>query len=208
MNKQVLSFFYSALLLGCVSSYGQSPQAAPSVSSSEDRLAALKALKIDAATITLVQHDDSPKLTAPDGRSQYNLPPRTIVKLVLNPAKGSNILVEIWLPDAEKWNARFLGLGNGGSAGHINPGSLAGPQAGGYAVATTDMGTAPNADSGNGNPEVWKDFGFRATHLMTLAAKQVITAYYGKGPELSYFNGGSTGGQQALQEAQPRRTAA
>ena len=64
------------------------------------------------------------------------------------------------------------------------------------------MGTAPNSDSGIGNPEVWKDFGFRATHLMTVAAKQVIRAYYGKEPELSYFSGGSTGGQQALQEAQ------
>jgi len=202
MNRQILSLFCSALLLGCASSYGQISQAAPAAPSIDDRVAALKALKIDAGTITLVQHDDAPKLTAPDGKSQSNLPPRTIVKMVLNPAKGSNINVEIWLPDVEKWNARFLGLGNGGSAGHISPGSLAGPAAGGYAVATTDMGTAPNADSGNGNPEVWKDFGFRATHLMTLAAKQVVTAYYGKGPELSYFNGGSTGGQQALQEAQ------
>src|SRR5205085_11922278 len=51
-------------------------------------------------------------------------------------------------------------------------------------------------------PEVWKDFGFRATHLMTVAGKQVVRAYYSKEPELSYFNGGSTGGQQALQEAQ------
>src|SRR6185436_18156975 len=116
--------------------------------------------------------------------------------------KGSNINVEISLPDAEKWNGRFLGLGNGGAAGKINSGSLAGPTAAGFAVATTDMGTAPNADSGVGNPEVWKDFGFRATHLMTVAGKQVVRAYYGKEPEFSYFSGGSTGGQQALQEAQ------
>jgi len=72
----------------------------------------------------------------------------------------------------------------------------------GYAVATTDMGTAPNSDSGIGKPDVWKDFGYRATHLMTTSAKQVIKAYYGHSPEYSYFNGGSTGGQQALQEAQ------
>jgi feruloyl esterase len=37
---------------------------------------------------------------------------------------------------------------------------------------------------------------------MTLAGKQIVRAYYGKDPELSYFSGGSTGGQQALQEAQ------
>jgi feruloyl esterase len=64
------------------------------------------------------------------------------------------------------------------------------------------MGTAPNADSGIGNRDVWKDFGFRATHLMSVTAKQVVGAYYGRQPERSYFNGGSTGGQQALQEAQ------
>lgn len=203
MNRKFLSLCASTLL-GCASLLGQSPQAAPAVAApaNDDRLSAIRALKIDAGTLTLVQHDDSPTLTFPDGKTQNNVPPRTIVKLVLAPAKGSNINVEIWLPDAAQWNARLIGLGNGGSAGRIGPGSLAWPLASGYAAVTTDMGTAPNADSGIGNPEVWKDFGFRATHLMTVAAKQVITAYYGRGPEFSYFNGGSTGGQQALQEAQ------
>ncbi len=203
MNRKILSLCVVAFL-GGVSARGQSPQSVEPVLSSTDRMAALKALKIDAGTVTLVERNDSQMQTqtTPDGRNPNNLPPRTIVKVVLNPAKGSNINVEMWLPDAEKWNTRLLGLGNGGAAGHINSGSLVGPMSAGYAVATTDMGTAPNADSGVGNREVWKDFGFRATHLMTLAAKQVITAYYGKGPELSYFNGGSTGGQQALQEAQ------
>lgn len=154
-----------------------------------DKLATLNALKIENGTITLVAQPDT-------------LPTRTVVKIVLNPAKGSNIRVEIWLPTAEKWNGRFLGQGNGGAAGNINPHSLSWPSANGYAVATTDMGTAPNANSGIGNREVWKDFGFRATHLMTVTAKQVIKAYYGRDPEFSYFNGGSTGGQQALQEAQ------
>jgi feruloyl esterase len=122
--------------------------------------------------------------------------------MILNPAQGSNINVELWLPDVGQWNSRFLGLGNGGAVGKINPGRLVGPLSDGYAVATTDMGTAPDADSGIGHPEVWKDFGFRATHLMTVAAKQVVKAYYGKDPKYSYFCGGSTGGQQALQESQ------
>lgn len=138
------------------------------------KLAKLKALEIENGMISLVEYHDSP--TSESGRSFNKLPPRTIVKMVLNPAKGSNIKVEVWLPDAEKWNGRFLGLGNGGAAGSINPGLLAWPIYGGYAVATTDMGTAPNANSGIGNREVWKDFGFRATHLMTVSAKQVLKA--------------------------------
>ena len=201
MNRKFL-FLCATLFLGCASTYGQSQHNGPLIISADDRLAAVRSLKVDAGTIMLVQRNDSPTMTAPNGQVRNNLPPRTIVKLVLNPAKGSNINVEIWMPDAKIWNGRFYGLGNGGSAGSIDPNGLAGQLDGGYAVATTDMGTAPNADSGVGNPEVWKDFGFRATHLMTLAAKQVITAYYDKRPDFSYFNGGSTGGQQALQEAQ------
>ncbi|MCP5542183.1 MAG: tannase/feruloyl esterase family alpha/beta hydrolase [Akkermansiaceae bacterium] len=181
--KRILLSFGIAALFGGLSAFGQSPKQA-----SDPSLAALRALEIDAGTITAVERDASDT--------------RTIVKLVLNPAKGSNILVEVWLPDAAKWNERFLGLGNGGAAGKINSGSLDGASANGYAVATTDMGTAPNSDSGIGNPEVWKDFGFRATHLMTVAGKQIVRAHYGRDPEFSYFSGGSTGGQQALQEAQ------
>jgi len=183
MNRKIAPFCVAALM-GCFPAFGE---IAP-LATSDARLTVLRELKITAATITQVERD-------PSGT-------RTIVKLVLNPAKGSNINVEVWLPDANQWNARFLGLGNGGAAGNIHPASLAGPSGAGYAVATTDMGTAPNSDSGVGNREVWKDFGYRATHLMTVAGKQIVRAYYGKEPELSYFSGGSTGGQQALQEAQ------
>jgi len=175
---------------------------APGEGEARDGLAAIRALKIDHGRIAFAEFSASPTLAMPKGNALSNLPPHTIVKLVLNPATNSTINVEVWLPNSGKWNNRFLGLGNGGAAGNINPGTLAGPFCGGYAVATTDMGTAPNQDSGIGNQEVWKDFGFRATHLMTVSAKLIIKAYYGKEPEHSYFNGGSTGGQQALQEAQ------
>lgn len=108
MNKMPTSLGLAALLV-CFSAFGETPQR------SEDKLATLRALKIDHGTLTTVERD-------PSGT-------RTIVKLVLNPAQGSNIHVEVWLPDAEKWNARFLGLGNGGAAGKINPGGLSGMSA-------------------------------------------------------------------------------
>ncbi len=182
MNRRKILALCIATLITCGSAWGEAP------GQNNEKLAGLRELKISDGTITSVERDKSGT--------------RTVVKLVLNPTKGSNILVEVWLPEADKWNARFLGLGNGGAAGKINPGGLASASAAGYAAATTDMGTAPNPDSGIGNPEVWKDFGYRATHLMTVVAKQIVQVYYGKPPEYSYFNGGSTGGQQALQEAQ------
>lgn len=165
-------------------------------------LDSLRQVAIDDATITLLERQDAPVFETADAPPLRNLPPRTIVRLTLRPAAGSNINVEVWLPDAERWNGRLLGLGNGGAAGHINARALAEASYGGCVVATTDLGTAPNAASGDGNPEVWKDFGHRATHLMTVAAKRLVRAAYGRDPRFAYFHGGSTGGQQAVQEAQ------
>ena len=181
LMKRSHSLFGIVTLLGGMWIFAEDPLP-------NDTLARLRSLKIEHAA--KVQVERSPTSTC------------TIVKLLLQPAQGSNINVEVWLPEAQRWNGRFLGLGNGGAAGRINSSSLAAPSSAGYVVATTDMGTAPNPDSGVGNREVWKDFGFRATHLMTVSAKQIIRSLYGKGPEFSYFSGGSTGGQQAIQEAQ------
>jgi feruloyl esterase len=211
MNFATLSLGVGALCFGflCLggSAHGQNTGEVTQMPANNhltdnNQLTTIRNLKIEGVTVASIERDDSSTLTNPEGRVLSNLSPRTMVKLVLNPVKGSHINVEIWLPDAEKWNSRFLGLGNGGAAGRIKSLDLLGPLSGGYVAATTDMGTAPNPDSGIGNPEVWKDFGFRATHLMTVVAKQVIRAYYGRDPEYSYFNGGSTGGQQGLQEAQ------
>ncbi len=196
MPKALAQLFIGAVLTATVAVAAEKAETPPA------GLAAVKALAIKEGKIVSADYETSPTMTGPNNRVFNNLPARTVVKLALSPAKGSNINVEIWLPEAQKWNGRLLGLGNGGAAGHINPAGLAGAAAGGYAVATTDMGTAPNAGSGIGNPEVWKDFGYRATHLMTVYAKEVIKTFYGRDPERSYFNGGSTGGQQALQEAQ------
>jgi feruloyl esterase len=133
-------------------------------------------------------------------------------------ASQSQILVEVWLPDTG-WNGRYLGTGNGGFAGAISTSALELGLLEGYAVANTDMGTGVlykcnslycggNTGLGGqpgglyGHPDSIKDFGYRATHLMTVAAKQVVAAFYGKPQQHAYFAGCSTGGQQSLMEAQ------
>lgn len=176
--------------------------ATDATTSLDARIAAVSRLSIPAGTILSVRHETSPTVIAGDQRLIERVPPRTEVKVVLHPAPGSTIHVEMWLPDPETWNGRMLGLGNGGAAGRIDPAGLAWALQGAYAVVTTDLGTAPNADSGIDNPEVWKDFGFRATHQMTLVGKQIVKAFYGQAQQYAYFSGSSTGGQQALQTAQ------
>ena len=53
-----------------------------------------------------------------------------------------------------------------------------------------------------GHPERIDDWGYRAVHVTAQAAKKIIAAYYGAAPQHAYFNGCSTGGSQALSEAQ------
>jgi feruloyl esterase len=62
------------------------------------------------------------------------------------------------------------------------------------------LGAGPS--SGKFNVDAIKNFGYRSTHLMTVAAKDIIKAYYNQPPMHSYFTGCSTGGRMALSEAQ------
>lgn len=116
------------------------------------------------------------------------------------PSEKSLIKTEIWLP--KDWNGIYLGTGNGGMGGSIRYEALANYLRFGYAVANTDLGTSYGVKFGYNNPEVWKDFGWRATYLMTVCAKAIIEKFYGRKHSFSYFLGGSTGGQQALSLAQ------
>jgi feruloyl esterase len=161
----------------------------------------LEHLIIENGTITQIQLVTEGEFTLPEGGSITGLPVFCRVAVQLQPASGSNINVEVWLPE-HNWNGRFLGTGNGGGAGRIVYWALADGIRQGYATANTDMGTSPNANSAAGSPERWTDFGYRATHEMTVAAKEIIRTYYGQPASYAYFRGDSTGGQQALMEAQ------
>ena len=120
----------------------------------------------------------------------------------LTPTPDSDIRVEVWLPLAG-WNRKVLAAGNGGLGGAIPYGPLATALGAGYATVGTDTGhVGGNADFVAGHPEKLVDFGYRAIHEMTVAAKALVAVYYEARPVRSYFNSCSTGGRQALVEAQ------
>jgi feruloyl esterase len=52
------------------------------------------------------------------------------------------------------------------------------------------------------NPQAEIDHGYRAGHVAALAGKAIVERYYGQNPRKSYFIGCSTGGRQAMMEAQ------
>jgi feruloyl esterase len=167
--------------------------------------ASLKDLKIDDTTIISTESVPAGSFTAPDKKSYANLPAFCRVTATVSPMPDSAVRIEMWLPQ-DGWKGVFEGTGNGGYSGGFNFPILAAGVRRGYAVVNTDQGTAPasalNGDAVVGHPVKWRDWGFRSTHLMTVAGKQIASAFYGKDSARSYFTGCSTGGQQALIEAQ------
>ena len=133
------------------------------------------------------------------------IPAHCRVQMVLKPTSDSHIEMEMWLPPADKWNGKFMGVGNGGFAGSIQGLTNEMPQALrlGYATAGTDTGhQGAGGDWAIGHPEKMIDFGYRSTHEMTLKGKQIVKAFYERSPQYSYFKGCSTGGRMAMMEAQ------
>jgi feruloyl esterase len=146
---------------------------------------------------------------APPGATNANataafksLPAFCRVTLKLTPSNDSDIRVEVWLPQPG-WNHKLQVSGNGGLGGAIPYPVMAESLKAGYVATGTDGGhVGSNADFVAGHPEKLVDFGYRAIHEMTVTAKTVATAHYDARPSRSYFNSCSTGGRQALIEAQ------
>lgn len=135
--------------------------------------------------------------------SYKSMPAFCRVQATLTPSSDSDIKIEVWLP-AENWNGNFDAIGNGVWAGSISYSQMADPLSRGYAVAATDtghVGTGLDASFAVGHPEKLTDFGYRAVHEMTVAAKTLIARFYGSGPRLSLWTSCSTGGRQGLMEA-------
>ena len=109
---------------------------------------------------------------------------------------------EVWMP-ASGWNGKFEGVGGGGFAGVISYGAMVTALNRAYATASTDTGhDSAGGQWALGHPELITDYAYRAIHETTVKAKAIVEAFYGKGPQLSYFSGCSTGGRQGLLEAQ------
>jgi len=176
-------------------------------------------LKLPNTTVTSAQTVAAGTFTLPESGlatsliSPKSLPAFCRVVATLRPSKDSDIKIEVWLP-LKGWNGKLESVGNGGYAGFISyatpstfpvfPSLMSALQQG-YATASTDTGHSgglADASFALGHPEKVTDWGYRAVHEMTLKAKAIIAAFYGKSAHYSYFNGCSTGGRQALKEAQ------
>ncbi|HMC75514.1 MAG TPA: tannase/feruloyl esterase family alpha/beta hydrolase [Vicinamibacterales bacterium] len=165
----------------------------------------LAGLVLPNATITSAATVEAGAFTSPaagNAERWRGLPSFCRVAATLKPSPDSEIKIEVWLPSAG-WNHKFQAVGNGAFSGAIAHAAMAAALGRGYAAGSTDTGhEGGSARFGFGHPEKVIDFGWRAVHEMTVAAKKIVAAHYGAGATYSYWNGCSAGGRQAMKEAQ------
>jgi feruloyl esterase len=152
---------------------------------------------------TLDAHDFPAGPFSPETRGpRFEVPAFCRVSGVVRPVAGSRIGFETWLPRSA-WNNRLIMLGNGGYSSTLPWHAMSALLDAGYAVVATDTGhTGDGPEFAIGNPQSIVDWGNRAIHLTAIRAKQLVAGFYEQPARHAYFHGCSTGGQQALMEAQ------
>jgi hypothetical protein len=181
------------------------PLAAAAASTPTASCEAVTRLALPLVTIASAQSVPAGPLALPQGLpATATVPAFCRVAGTIKPSADSDIRFEVWLP-ASGWNGKFKGWGNGGYAGGMSWARMARAASLGYATASTDTGhsgSGIDASWALGHPEKVLDYGYRAIHEMTVAAKAIAAAYYGRPVRRSYFYSCSNGGRQALMEAQ------
>jgi feruloyl esterase len=180
------------------------------VSAAVDSCESLSALKLPNTTITMAESVVAGGFSRPaadgaggvDGQVFITLPGFCRLAATIKPTSDSDIKLEVWLP-VSGWNGKYQAVGNGGWGGLLDYAAMARALRDGYATSSTDTGHAgTSASFALGHPEKLIDYAFRSVHEMTVKSKAIVIAFYGTGAKRSYFNGCSTGGRQALIEAQ------
>ena len=162
-------------------------------------------VKLTLPDVTITSATDVPagQFTPPGSANALETPAFCRVLAVARPTSDSAINFEVWIPPADQWNHNFEGVGNGAYLGAIDYRYMARALQRGFATASTDTGhTGPDLTFAAGHPEKIVDWGYRSIHVMTESAKLIVRDYSGQFPKYSYFDGCSTGGEQALSEAQ------
>ena len=130
---------------------------------------------------------------------------------------SEGIGIEVWLPTPANWNQRIRNYGGGGwvGGGHRYPDKIGSKVPAivnanmGYASATTDAGQPWYQDGsfaflsdGKVNAEALRDFSVRAMVEQAVKTKALVSLYYGKAPQFTYYDGHSQGGRQGMKIAQ------
>jgi Tannase and feruloyl esterase len=166
------------------------------------------------SAVAITQAETIPAGAAPapgavPGAPGINLPTYCRVEGIIDQRTGVNgkpygIGFALALPG--DWNGRFLFQGGGGLNGSVGQ-PLGAPASGdvpalarGFAVVTTDSGHKGAVFDGSflEDQQASLDFYYQAIGRVTVIAKNLIEAFYGRPAQDSYYDGCSTGGREAM----------
>lgn len=164
-------------------------------------------------------YTDAVPVGAPDDLRKVSLPNTTIDNVtvdknvckvaltVTHPPANDRVKIWVALP-MKNWNGRLIGQGGVGYTGGLEFMTLF-PAAAGFVAVATDGGHPPGDSAafamtadGRVDWQSLRNFSHLAVHEMTVIAKALTQAFYGKPARYSYFCGLSNGGRQAMQAAQ------
>lgn len=164
--------------------------------------AVAEALNSDATTVTAVATAEVDPQSVEGDELAEGLGKFCRVSGTTSPVEGSEIGFEVWMP-AKSWNGRLTMFGNGGYGSSMAFDEVSQAVADGYAATVTDTGhEGSDPNFAEGRPESIVDWAHRAVHETIGQAETAVGAYYGRDADYTYFDGCSTGGQQAFSEAQ------
>ncbi len=190
-----------ATLIALVGAVGASPSGSQSSTSRNDQCAALAKANVEIGGVSEAEHF-APNHALGGIFSVKATVAFCRVRVRLQPTPGSDINVEVWLPD--EWNGKLFGYGGGGFTGGLGQSEelMNAGASRGYAGVTSDLGhpTSFTAKWAHGQPEKIVDFGHRANHLAVVTARKLIDVYYGRPVKHAYFQGCSGGGREGLME--------
>ena len=180
-------------------------------------LSAMLSITLQAALMVTIPAQADPSSDCADLTSMF-VEDTTITSASITPPAGAlpehcrvvgyvdtEINFELRMPT--DWNRKFYHRGQGGLVGTI--GEFGPGLSRGYAEVATDTGHVgrppfPELDGfwALDRPDREINYGFRAIHVVTVAAKAITEEYYEDEIAYSYFEGCSNGGRQGLMEAQ------
>jgi hypothetical protein len=171
------------------------------------RCAALQQAQIDDTRIELAQAlPANSRLKNVDGTTVRTGTPVCRVVATVSTAPEKHLGVEVWLPLAD-WNGRLLGTGKTGFGGYIDYNELTAAVTRGFAAVNSDTGYKGKGSGEPGklldwatNPDKLRDWGHLSIHLMTVAAKEIVRAYYGQSARYAYLD--TCGGVEAMTEVE------
>lgn len=224
MKKLVSTLMFCTLITGCNSSDSDQPES--ELSQFQSRCSALQGLEIGANQIGLASGKatvnraefrlaQGEKLSSNGQSVQKATPDYCQVLLAIAPVDPAAPLIHVQVNLPSNWNQKMLQYGGGGYNGTLvtglDPSRGAGPEVPlpltqGYVTYGTDSGhqakDGVEVQAFALNEEALMNHAYASYKKTHDVARVVLTQYYQKNAEKSYYMGGSEGGREAMMVAQ------